>query len=394
MRLPLSSTDEGAFYERMRQAPFDSLPRLVLADWREEHNSPLRAEILRRVEDLRDRLTGSLRLARPDALELLRRTTLVEETCKHVLDQLKDVLQQADSSTLTQEQLIRFETTLSAAVGTPSPAETLDLRQPEHVKLRYDLQRTLLASLDLLEIQDCEEGITGIDGRFHLLPSLENIQRRLHAPGLQRKIEQGFGQLCLVPFALPFKSFLDAWRRGLLRSEHLLQEAGGLDRTQPLYVWNAYDQEENLVYRPEHFTASHSGRTKRQLLQEGHPGWDILLVEGDLLEIPSEGQGTTVGRRPQITCSQTSEAYLRALSSDEIGWTPETYILHFLSTLEQRGQVLDQETYTYLIGAFLPSSRDVPGAYWDRYCRRARLSGSHPDYRLSSGGARVAVRVV
>jgi uncharacterized protein (TIGR02996 family) len=45
MRMP--ATDERAFFDRIRDAPDDDAPRLIYADWLDEHDQPDRAEFIR-----------------------------------------------------------------------------------------------------------------------------------------------------------------------------------------------------------------------------------------------------------------------------------------------------------------------------------------------------------
>jgi hypothetical protein len=148
------------------------------------------------------------------------------------------------------------------------------------------------------------------------------------------------------------------------------------------------------VYNPRSFNDDHGGRTKEELLAEGHRGWDVLLVEGSIPNLPREGQGQTIGGRPQIECNRTPTEYLTDLRArGEIGLTPEAYMVQFLDTLERSGQVLDVETYTYLPGAFLPASRIVPGACWGPEGGQALLYRDDPGSRIPYLGVRAAVRV-
>ncbi len=67
--------------------------------------------------------------------------------------------------------------------------------------------------------------------------------------------------------------------------------------------------------------------------------------------------------------------------------------MQFLDALERRGRVLDHQTASYLSGAYLPSSRHVPCAYWNPALGRAYVVRSHPEGRYDYGGVRAAVRV-
>jgi hypothetical protein len=218
---------------------------------------------------------------------------------------------------------------------------------------QYDLQVRLLSSLNLLEGEPEEQYITAIDGKRYPLPAFDVILAELQTPDLQRKLTQGLDTLLLVPFGLPLARLLDAWRDGLRRNEAILQSVGAFNQQEPLYVWDGY-RTEPLVYNPHAFRAQHRGYTKEQLLASDGRGFDVLLVEGTILNIPRADQGYVIGDRRQTECSRSPDEYLRDLPEGEVGLTPEAYAIHFLYALEHCGQVLDHQTATYLIGAYTP----------------------------------------
>ncbi len=264
---------------------------------------------------------------------------------------------------------------------------------PEHLaptlRLQYDLQRRLLASVHLL---DPEGGITAVDGKHYPLPAFDDILTRLESPDLHRKLTQGFDTLLLVPFGLSVERFFTAWCAGLRRNGLALRTVGQCNQAEPLSVWGGY-RTQPLVYEPHSFTARHGARTKEQLLATEHRGVDVLLVEGALPDLPRAGQGRSIGGRPQLACGRSPRAYLRALPAGEVGLTPEAYVMHSLDALERRGQVLDFQTASYLLGAYLPASRHAPVACWSPGDGRAGMGGHDPEFRLPDNGARAAVRV-
>jgi hypothetical protein len=263
--LPAPGTPEAAFYRKMVDAPNDSGLASVLADLREEAGDTNVPGVLRAVNELRGRFRDRFRLAQPTHLALVRGADLDDADCAPLVPPLRTLLD-AGPYTVTQAMLSDIEWRLSALLGRPDPeGEASDLRSPEGLRSQYDLQRALLASLDLVTSQGDQLGITGIDGQFHPLPALDVIQARLESPALRQKVEQGFDQLLLVPFALPLKHLLDAWRQGLLRNRHMLKEHGGLNRKEPLWVCEAF-MREDLVYFPQRFAADHGGQTKTKLL--------------------------------------------------------------------------------------------------------------------------------
>ena len=261
------------------------------------------------------------------------------------------------------------------------------------LRLQYDLQAGLLSSLHLLNEDDDGRFVTAIDGKRYPLPAFDEILSLMQTPEMQTKLRQGFDTLLLVPFGLPLDRLLDAWRHRLRRNAAALRRVGAFSEQEPLWVWEEY-RTESLVYEPRSLTAGHRGRTKAQLLASDQRGWDVLLVEGTLQNLPRAGQGQLVGDRRQIECNRTPTQYLADLRTrGEVGLTPEAYILQFLDALERQGHVLDVETYTYLPGAFLPSSRRVPCAFWGPGRGRALLRGGDPESHDAPFGVRAAVGV-
>jgi hypothetical protein len=377
MPRPLSALtkDERDLYGALAAEPLDTLTPHILADATKDEGDEQRSLLLRQT--------------RLPLLELLRGQSLTNDESDQVATRIRALV----ASPETQPHLDQ-ERELSAALGPPHQQETLDPLNPENLRSQYDFQVTLLASLDLLEDHNGHRGITGIDHRFHLLPSLDVVQSRLATLALRRKVAQGFNQLLLIPFALPLQRLIEAWKRDLLRNEQMLGAHGGLDREEPVGVWGGFD-DEDLVYFPQHFAADHGGQTKEQLFS-GDPfqAWQVLLTEGALTDIPRAGAGKTIAGRPQIEAGRTPRQYLAELPKDEVGWTPETYIAACCTALERTGRPLDVQTFSYLTGSYLPASGVVPFAYWRPGCRRARLGGNVPAFGGPGDGARPAVRVV
>lgn len=399
---PSLASYEGVFYAEMAACPLDPTPRLIFADWLEDQGQPLSADVLRLVEELRRRC-NSQRFPRPDHLERLRGARLTEAACASIAKAIRALL--ADKKGPDSSAVSTVEAQLSAALGTPDAQAPLpNLRTPQGLRSQYDFHVTLLASLDLLE-QDKEgnPGITGIDGQFHPLPSLDQIQQRLATPELRRKVDQGFDSLLLVPFALPIVRLIEAWKQHLLRNEHLLAAHGGLDRTLPVGTWRGYnlrngqgpDADGRLVYFPQRLEQDHGGRTKADILAaDPSSGWQALLFEGHLPDLLMRGRGQNVGSRPQIEGFRSPREYLDSLPTDEVGWTPETYIAAFHTHLERTGRPLDDVTFTYLFGSYLPVFSYVPDAAWSRRNRQVWLGGSHVNSASSKVVGRAAVRVV
>ena len=172
----------------------------------------------------------------------------------------------------------------------------------------------------------------------------------------------------------------------------------------PLWKWEKYtnaDESGNLVYYPEKFDKNnHQGKTKAEAIKE-QGGWNIILIE-DMPDIPRQGKGKTVGDRKQLEARSTPKEYLQTLATDpvyqhESGMTPEDQLMYAITYLEENQKIMDdyqgKGSVSYQIGAYFPSSDDVPHAYWYRGHRQAYLSGSGVDDRVDHCGVRSAVRI-
>jgi hypothetical protein len=294
----------------------------------------------------------------------------------------------------------------------------------EALKIReqWGSQVKILSKLGILEtFPDSKQlGIRGIDGKEYPVPKPEDIQARLEANRelVERKIEQGFTKIVMVPFGYPIDSLMDKYKKTILRHHKegkLLatkekptdpDEPLDLDESEPVWIWqegyNHGDTEGKVVYFPEEFSGRHDGKTKKELLaSDPANGWHIWLVE-DMPNIPREGKGEEKGGRHQLETNKSSIEYLRLLQSKseykgESGLTPETDIMYAITHLEETNQVTNDYTgkgsLSFQIGAYFPSSGLVPDSCWDRGSRRAYLDRDYPSDRYSDYGVRVGVRV-
>lgn len=297
---------------------------------------------------------------------------------------------------------------------TPPPVrvhtvDTTDLEGTLHLSSQYESQLNVLReSAVLKKLSSGQEGIDGIDNTFHLVPTLPEIRAALaRQPHLKEKVAQGFTRLLLVPFGMPLDDLRDKYKETLLT----VDQAGGLkdsqgnavplDRSNPLYTWDQYNNADvtgALLYDTQEFSQNHQGKKKADLLSSSPSGFQVLLVE-DIAELPREGQGATIGSRPQLECNRTSKDYLHTLQTNpiyryETGFNPEAYIALAITRLRENGTVLDKDTYSFLTGAYFPSSDGVPDACFGPDRRRAGLSGFGPGDRSGCCSARVGVRVL
>ncbi len=331
----------------------------------------------------------------------------------------------------TQEHLSRMEAKLW-------PFEQ-ELPQKE-IQGQYAIQKEILAKNNILELMpDGTLGITGIDQKTYPFPKLEQIQKELQKnPELKTKMEQGFSELNITPFALPLSKLTEAAAKIIKKHYAGLPDPQDsqkritdpqktklfttkrdpndpneklipleLDESQPLWIWDKYqnaDINKELVYFPKQFDqTNHQGQTKQEILKipTVFPGYLITLQEKNP-NIPRENQGKTQKGRKQIEANKTPKEYLQKLQIDQIyqkesGTTPEEWLTKFLTHLEKTDQVIDDYigngSAAYNLAGYFPASGDVSRAFWCRGGRRAFLRGSDAEHRLSHVGARSAVRV-
>jgi len=299
----------------------------------------------------------------------------------------------------------------------------------EYADRLYNLTEQYTAQVELLErVGILKEGtITGIDGKKYPIPTLEQIASHLlkREKELFIKREQGFTKLLLVPFGMSlgalretFRQFLFSYKQAKIDShldisvDYLLSDGGDSPK---------------LVYNPQSFSKDHQGQTKLHILEEqtgkgdsATLGWKVHLLQPSdptdlhspgFASIPREEQGYTHGKetpRPSLEAGKSPNDYLSILQEaqdnpkspyhGESGLTPEDWILAFMTHLEETGEPLDDagnhvSSVSHLIGAFFPSSIDVPHACWDRDNRKVFMSGDLPDSRNELFGIRTSVIV-
>jgi len=293
---------------------------------------------------------------------------------------------------------------------------------------QYTEKAKILNELGLLEIlpEAKDIGIVAIDGQEYPMPEQEDIEKifRENKEVFEKKMEQGFTEMEIVPFGLPLerliktaeKVILKHHQEGKLYSNRKNPEDENeelvpleLDENKPLYIWKeGYDNADidgKMVYFPESFDKDpekHQGKTKDQIIKETKQGFQIILREKNL-NIPRDGKGKTIGGRQQLEANQTPHEYLKKIQTEkeyrnEEGQTPEDWLTTFLTHLEKHNQVIDDyqgsSSIAYNLGAWLPSYVDVPVAYWSRVYWRAYLGGYDPGDHFDNLGARVRVRVV
>lgn len=304
------------------------------------------------------------------------------------------------------------------------PSEELFSLEREYSRIRGALSRTEI----LLPLPRSKSlGIIGIDGKEYPLPSIEQLQELFayNRHLVERKVQQGFRQLQLIPMALATSQLIERVKSAIL----IHASAGRIIRTKknptdedtaarvnaakPLWVWNMLGRAldtSDLIYFPRIYADSnHQGLAKEEVMQERSlcalQGWSVGLIEPTPI-MPQAGQGVVMVGRKQIEAGASPRDYLKTISAPpyqgETGWTLEDFLTYFATQLEMTNQV-SHDRYDgnalWLIGSYLPNSDYkgltdlVPVAYWDRIHGRIYISAHRSGNRLSGWVARSMVRL-
>jgi hypothetical protein len=303
----------------------------------------------------------------------------------------------------------------------PKLSETQErLENLFELKKQYQEQVKALLETQVIEIlpESSEKAGKGVLGMYDInnqecpIPSYEEILERMekNAELLEKKREQGFTELLLVPIGTPLSFWVDRTRDLIVKKHRqgkLLGTDGQkleLDENQPVYVDDIYkdaDKSGDLVYYPKKFDkANHGGKTKEELIEETG-GWQIELIE-DLPDLPAENKGKTIKGRKQLEASQSPEQYLEKVQRDkqyggEALSTPEAQLSYFMQYLQKHDQVIDdwdgQGKGCWNVGAYFKGAGGVPLADWSRSGRQFDLRLSYPGRHYDNRGVRAAVRI-
>lgn len=341
------------------------------------------------------------------------------------------------------------ELRLQIEEGIQTMKETLNpLEREFQLKDQYEKQVQVLRTAGLLEqLKNGKEGIRTIevDGQVleHPIPTLAEVTQRLksleseYGKGfLEKKREQGFGRVLLVPFGMSLDRLMEAYKKVLLdhhtrgqlfytkKDESEPNQPVDLDTNQPVWIWKeGYengDKAGKIVYEVQQFdTNNHGGKTKAQILKErqqqasegktGKNGWDVLLLEKEI-NIPKAGQGKEFGgvgeKRKQLEAGKNSIEYLELLLKNkkdtnsayqgEQGLRPEEWLMLAITYLEQENQIIDDwqgnGSASFNVGAYFPASSYVPYTFFSRGSRQASLYRNLPVFRYGHLGVRSGVR--
>jgi len=281
------------------------------------------------------------------------------------------------------------------------------------LKEQYKEQIEILKKNGLIEkLPSGEIGFIDITGTPRPIPTYEEILERVKAKKelLDRKREQGFTQLLLVPFGMRIadiknrikKLILEKYEHGKLNGTN--GDSLELNTTLPIRIekdFKSADLTGDLVYYPEKFDPhDHGGKTKQDILAE-EGGWDILFLE-DMPDLPFKGREK--GGRTQISPGMKPYVYLYDLQNEEqykgeYGMTPEAELTYFMYYLQKNNKVIDDYQgsgkVNWNLGGYFKNNGTICFSGWDRdhetmYIDSIVRHSRNVDYNKYS--ARTAVR--
>ncbi len=300
-----------------------------------------------------------------------------------------------------------------------------NLEQELNLKEQYEEQFQTLKEVGILqEFKNGNWGIVDILGNEQPIPSYEEIKKRMEAKAemLDKKREQGFTQLLLVPIGMKLseiaekagKLIIKKHKEGKLlgtdgaKLEIKLDENG---KPQPVFVDEIYkdaDINGDLVYGVKKFDKdNHGGQTKSELLSgwlanrsSESVGWQVMFIE-DLPDLPEKGKGKDIEGRQQFDAGQSPEQYLAKIQTeeqyaDEQFTTPEAQLIYLIQQLQHHDQMIDdwdgQGKGCWNAGAYFKGQGAVPFGLWVRDLHQFYLAWRSPDAPYDLASVRASVK--
>ncbi len=285
-----------------------------------------------------------------------------------------------------------------------------------NLKEQYEEQVQTLKKVGILKkLKNGEWGMIDILGNEQPIPSYEEIKARMEVKVemLDKKREQGFTQLLLVPIGMRLSEITEKAGELIVKKHgegNLLATDGTTKlelemkdgQPQPIYVDDIYqdaDVKGDLVYGVKKFDKdNHGGRTKKELIEKTG-GWQVMFIE-DIPDLPKKGAGQEIEGRKQLEAGQSPEEYLAKIQTDEQYaneefTTPEAQLAYFLYYLQKHNQVIDDfegnGRICWNAGAFFKGAGLVPRGNWVRRGRQFSLDGISPDGHRDGVSARPSV---
>ncbi len=355
-------------------------------------------------------LESQLKMARPRRAEVKRVPLTPEE--KEFLGEIMDKAVAAEKAG-----------DLARAIGfyTDYKNELLKIKDKKEklieLKEQYEDQIETLKKIGLIEqLPNGEMGFYDINDKPRRIPTYEEILERVEAKKefVEKKKEQGFTQLLLVPFGMKLSDMAEKAKELILKKHRQgkLKGTNGdeleLNEDQPFWLAEEYKggevdigEDSDLVYFPEKYDQeNHGGKTKKEII-ENTDGWDIMFIE-NLPDLPAEGKGKEVGGRKQLEANQTPNQYLEKMKKEEqyqgeSGMTPEAELTYFMHYLQKNNQVIDDwqgsGKVNWNLGGYLKSAGGVCCSFWSRSRRRMFLLWNVSGARDGDGAVRASVRI-
>ena len=358
-------------------------------------------------------LESQLQMARPKRAEIKRVPLTPEE--KEFLGKIMDKAVAAEKAGRLAEAISHYTDYKNEFLKIKEAKERkTEIEKNFELKKQYEDQVETLKKNGLIEaLPSGEMGFIDITGTPRPIPTYEEILERVKAKKefLERKREQGFSQLLLVPFGMRIadiknrikKLILEKYEQGKLNGTN--GDSLELNTTLPIRIekdFKSADLTGDLVYYPKKFDPeNHGGKTKLDILAD-EGGWDILFLE-DMPDLPFKGREKA--GRTQFSPGMEPYVYLYDLQNEEQykgeqGMTPEAELTYFMYYLQKNNKVIDDYQgsgkVNWNLGGFFKNNGTICCSGWDREHKIIFVGsiGRHSrnvDYNKYS--ARTAVRV-
>ncbi|MFC1640575.1 hypothetical protein ACFL2D_00840 [Patescibacteria group bacterium] len=272
---------------------------------------------------------------------------------------------------------------------TPESPENLEARREAlfeklQLKEQYASQFKVLGETGILEtlpeLQDL--GVVGIDGKEYPLPSLKDVKERISDTEtielMEKKAEQGYNKLLLVPFAMPFNILSECHKKFVQTKFELKEITDGSGKLLDIPDgYNYYvdfpevrqgDATGDFLYRPSGESRLEESEEERKKLFktkgemiEGGSVWEVHFFQ-DNAEIPQED--CTNGDLLSETVSEYLEGMKNPQREGEKPLTPEAWVVFAMTKLQESGIQIDTVHASALLGATFPKAQ-IPVGYYD-----------------------------
>jgi len=361
-------------------------------------------------------LESQLKMARPKRAEA-KRVPLTDEE-KEFLGEIMDKAVAAEKAGDLQEALDLY---------TDYKNELLKIKRKKEGEKSFELKEQYKDQIETMKkngliekLPSGEMGFVDINGDPRPIPTYEDILRKVEAKKelLEKKREQGFTQLLIVPFGMKLSDIVEKAKELIIKKHEegnlkgtngdLLELKEEKGKKKPIFLAEEYKggevdigDDSDLVYYPEKYDQeNHGGKTKQEILKDTD-GWDVMFIE-DLPDLPAKGKGKTIGGRKQLEANQRPEQYLEKMQTDpqyvgESGMTPEAELVYFMHYLQKNNKVIDDwdgsGKANWNLAGYLKTSGGVCDSSWNRNARQMSLSWFNPSYHDDDFAVRASVRI-